>query len=196
MQKQTMLLLLFMFNSVVFATEEQERSLVDIKVGIELTKIEQSIANIDQSIQMASQALQEMAKHPNISPEQQIKITQTFEQLNQLAVTFEAGIKEMPTVIRQSTPPISAAIDNLFSNVQLAILIVLIAIISIVICVLLAIYYWILKPTSIMLLKTTAKVDNMATALQSTAKIVEKNTEQQLLILNAIPVQPRDKDKA
>ncbi|MCP4320492.1 MAG: hypothetical protein GY787_01260, partial [Alteromonadales bacterium] len=142
-----------------------------------LTKIEQSMASIDQSIQQASQALQEMTKHPNISPQQQIKIIQTFEQLNQLAITFETGIKEMPTAIKQSTSPISAAIDNLFSNIQLALLLVLIAIVLIIICALIAIYYLILKPSSEMLLKITDKVSNMATALQTTAKIIDKTTQ-------------------
>ena len=184
MIKKTVILLLILFNGFVIALEDQGQALVDIKVGIELTKIEQSVENIDQSIKQASKALQEMAKHPNIGPEQQLQITNTFKQLDNLALTFQRSIEQLPTAIKKSTPPISSAIDKLFSNVQLAILLVLIAIVVIIIFTLLAIYFWILKPTGEMLLKTTAKVDNMATALQTTAEIVDKTTQQQLLILN------------
>lgn len=181
MPKQMLILLLILFNGFAFATEQ---ALVDIKVGIELTKIEQSMSNIDQSIQQASQALQEMAKHPDITAEQQQKISASFDQLNQLASTFQTTIEQMPVAIQQSTPAISVAVDKLFSNVQLTILLVLIVIVAIIVVALLAVYFLILKPSSQMLLKTTQKVDNMANALQTTAEIVDKTTQQQLLILN------------
>jgi len=189
MLKQTLILLLTLFTGFVMAQEDQgqdtqQPALVDIKVGIELTKIEQSMKNIDQSIKQASKALQEMAKHPNIEPEQQLQITNTFKQLDKLALTFQRSIEQLPTAIQKSTPPITSVIDKLFSNVQQAILLVLIAIVVIILFALLAIYFWILKPSGEMLLKTTSKVDNMATALQTTAEIVDKTTQQQLLILN------------
>lgn len=186
MMIKTIFLLLFLFyNGFVLAMEKSNsQALVDIKVGIELSKLEASANNIDQSIRLASQALQEMAKHPNINDEQQTKIIETFDNINQLSMTFQSTIKEIPTAINKSTPSLLAAIDDVFSNIQLTIILLLIAIVLILLFALIALYYWILKPTSMMLLKTTGKVDHMATALQTTAKIVEKNTEQQLLILN------------
>ena len=182
------IILLAMFTNTLFANEQQaplnDQALLDIKVGIELGKLEQSAANIDQSIALASQALQEMAKNPNMSEQQQSKVIAIFERIDGLALRFQTSIEELPTVINQSTPPITEAVNQLFSNIQLTIILVLVAIVLVLICALIAIYYWILKPTSLMLLKTTSKIDNMATALQTTAIIVEKSTEQQLLILN------------
>jgi hypothetical protein len=182
------IILFSMFSHFLFANTSSnaanEQALLDIKVGIELGKLEQSAANIDQSIALASQALQEMAKNPNMNEQQQAKVITIFEHIDELALRFQTSIEALPAVINQSTPPITEAVNQLFSNVQLTIILVLIAIVLVLICALIAIYYWILKPTSLMLLKTTAKLDNMATALQTTAIIVEKNTEQQLLILN------------
>lgn len=183
------LLLLTIFANIAFAIEPSrplhEPAFVDIKVGIELHKLEQSAANIDQSIALASQALQKMAKNPNITTEQQQRIIDTFEHINELSESLQATFLEIPTIIKQSAPPVSSAIDNLFSHIQLTIMISLVSLLLIIIGALIAIYYWVLKPTRQMLLKTTAKVENMATALQITATIVEKNTDQQLLILNA-----------
>ncbi|GLS89687.1 hypothetical protein GCM10007916_07540 [Psychromonas marina] len=186
------ILILTLFAGSVFASMAPESTpekqpLVDINVGIELGKLEQSALNIEESIQLASQALQEMAKDPNISAEQQEKIIATFERIDQLSESLQTTIKQIPEVINQSAPPITIAIDNLFSNIQLTVIMVLLSLLLIIIVALVAVYYWLLKPTSLMLLKTTAKVDNMATALQTTANIVEKSTEQQLLILNALP---------
>jgi hypothetical protein len=185
MIKQIVILLFLFFTSVVFSIENtNEQALVDIKVGVELTKLEASATSIDHSIKLAAQALQEMASHPNMDKEQQAKIIATLAHIDKLSATFQETIKEIPTVITQSTPPVLAAIDNLFSNVQLTIILVLVAIVLLLIIALIAIYYWVLKPTTTMILKTTSKVDNLATALQTTAKIVEKNVQQQLLILN------------
>ena len=186
---QISIFLLFIFTSLHSAAEQQTQlekaALLDIKVGIELGRLEQSVANIDQSISLASEALQEMAKNPNMSEQQQDKVIAIFEHIDGLALRFQSSIEELPTVINQSTPPITEAANQLFSNIQLTIILALIAIVLVLICALIAIYYWILKPTSLMLLKTTSKIDDMATALQTTAIIVEKNTEQQLLILNS-----------
>lgn len=184
MTKQIVILLISFFSTTLFAVEQNTQALVDIKIGVELSKLEQSAENIDRSIKQASEALQEMAKHPNISPEQQAQIIQTFENIEQLSTTFQDTIKEIPATITKSTPPILTAVDNLFANIQLTIILSLIAILVILICALIALYFWILKPTSLMLLKTTSKVDNMAIALQTTAEIVDKTTQQQLLILN------------
>ena len=159
-------------------------SLVDIQIGIELSKLEQSAENIDLSIKRASLALQEMAKNPNISAQQQAQIIDTFGHIDKLSTTFQETIKEIPTTISKSTPPFLSAIDKLFSNIQLTIILVLIVLLLILVCALIAVYFWVLKPTSIMILETTSKVDAMASALQTTAEIVDKTTQQQLLILN------------
>jgi hypothetical protein len=180
-----LLVLLSFFSGFVAAIDIiSEQPLIDIKIGIELSKLETSANNIDQSIKQASEALQEMAKPPNISPEQQAQIMQTFENIEQLSTTFQDTIKEIPATITKSTPPILTAVDNLFANIQLTIIVSLMAILVILISALIALYFWILKPTSLMLLKTISKVDNMAIALQTTAEIVDKTTQQQLLILN------------
>ena len=195
--KQIALLLFLFFTASIFATEQtnaiENQALVEIKIGIELSKLESSAMKIEQSVKLASLALQEMAKDPNISDQQQAKVIATLEHIDVLSKTLQTTIKEIPTTITQSAPPILSAVNSLFSNIQLTVLLVLIAIFVLLLGAVIAIYYWILKPTSSMLLKTTAKVDNMATALQTTANIVEKTTQQQLLILNSLPIQCHDK---
>jgi len=190
-QKMVILILTLFVGSVSanIASESaaEKQPMLAINVGIELGQLEQSALNIEESIQLASQALQEAAKDPNISVEQQQKIIATFERIDLLTESLQTTIKQIPEVINQSAPPITSAIDNLFSNIQLTVIIVLISLLLIILIALIVIYYWLLKPTSFMLLNTTAKIDNMATALQTTADIVEKSTEQQLLILNAFP---------
>lgn len=185
------IIILSVFCNFIFANEQQpptqDQALLDIKVGIELSKFEQSAANIDQSIALASKALQDMAKNPNMNEQQQAQVITIFEHIDELALRFQDSIEALPGVIHQSTPPITIAIDNLFSNIQLTIIIVLFSLLLLIIAAFIVVYYWLLKPTSLMLLKTTAQVDKLASTLQDTAKIVDKNAEQQLLILNAFP---------
>jgi hypothetical protein len=92
--------------------------LVNTKVGVELTKLEDSAASIDHYIKLATKALQKVAKHPYMNKEQQAKTIATFDHIDKLSTTFQATIKEVTTVITQSTQPILVAVDNLFSNVQ------------------------------------------------------------------------------
>ncbi|WP_022942927.1 hypothetical protein [Psychromonas hadalis] len=191
--KQTILFSLFfsLLISNSFATEIEPQPLIDIRVGIELHKLEDSASRIAGSIETASQALQKMAKNPNIDTQQQQQIINTFKQIDKLALTFDKTISQLPNTIKQLTPPISTAIDNLFSNIQLTIILVLIGIVVLLIIALIAVYYWILKPSQRILINTTKKLDNMASALKITAQIVEKSTDQQLLILNTLAPQQK-----
>lgn len=186
MIKQTLILLFSLLSCLAIAQEQKVQPLFDIKVGVELNKLEQSAQNIDHSIKLASKALQEMAKNPNLSAEQQTQIVTTFEQIERLSKAFETSLTEIPIAISQSTPPILLAMDNLFSKIQLTIILILVALLLILICALIAIYFWILKPTNSMLLKTTSRIDDMTNALKTTAEIVDKSTEQQLLILDKV----------
>ena len=173
-------------HSAALAESTQQvnkQALIEIKVGVELSKFEQSAQEIAIAIEQGSIALQEMAKNPSLNHDQQQKITQTFQSIDQLAMTFQQSIKDLPAQVKSATPPIKAAMNDLFSNIQLAIILVLVALIIVLVVALIAIYYWILKPTSTMLIKTTSKLDEMASALQTTAIIVEKSSDQQVKIL-------------
>ncbi|PKF63129.1 hypothetical protein CW745_06850 [Psychromonas sp. psych-6C06] len=180
-----LLLLILLSNlSIAMATENQPATLVDINIGIEMQKFEQSAQNIEHSITLASQALQEMAKNPNLNEAQQDKIIASFERMDALANRFQTSIETIPSTIKQSTPPVTGAINNLFSNIQLTIIIALVALLLLILGALVVVYYWVLKPSTAMLLQTTEKIDSIAAALQTTALIVEKNADQQLEILN------------
>lgn len=195
MIKTIVILLLSLFTIFAVAIENNnEQALIDINIGVELTQFETSAKNIEHAIEQASLALKKMANHPNMNAQQQAKMVETFTQLNTLSTTLQTTIKDIPTAITQLTPPILSALDNLFSNIQLTIILVLISIVLILLFALIALYYWIIKPTGSMLQKTTSKLDNMAVALQKTARIVEKSTDQQLLILKSYPATLHDKD--
>ena len=178
----------FFYHNNALAENQQnlnEEALVNIKIGVELASLEQSAKDIANAIEEGSLALQKMSVHPNLSQEQQENIAKAFQSIDRLAVTFQESVKTLPKQISAATPPIENAMNNLFSNIQLAIIIAIICLIILLVAAFIAIYYWILKPTSTMLIKTTSKLDNMASALQITANIVEKSSDQQIKILQA-----------
>ena len=172
-------------ENTVEATESINTPLIDISIGVELSRFEDSASKIAESIGNASNAIQKMAKNPSLNADQQANIMQSFKSIERLAETFNQSIKELPNSVSSATPPIEKAIDDLFSNVLLAIILLFVALMIVLIVVVLAVYYWLLKPTSSMLINTTSKLDNMARALQITANIVEKSSDQQIKILQA-----------
>jgi len=142
-----------------------------------------------------SQTLQQAVTDPNLGPQQKQNMQESFAQLNQLAVTFQQSLQQLPILVKQTTPPIINAASDFLAQTQLIILITLIAIILLLVAALWAVYYFIIKPTQKMLVVTSSKLDNMATAMANSAYLLESTQQQQDAILQRIEILQQKSNK-
>jgi hypothetical protein len=187
-----LLIPLFVLNisTMAFANdrvdENKQSSFVDLKVGIELTRLEESAQSMAVSMDEASKALQALASQPDFTEQQKEQISKTFKKVELLAHSFQQSVDKLPEAVSQSTPPIMNAINSLFSHIQVTIIIALISLILLLVAALIAVYYWVIKPFSKLLTQTTRRIDDMAIALKVTAEIVDKSSDSQLAILQIL----------
>jgi len=191
---KTIISLLFTLylSATAFSAEQVENnkpsSFVYLKVGIELTQLEQSAQSMAVSIDDASKALQKLANNPDFTESQQQQIAKTFKQVESLAGSFQKSVEQLPEFVAQSTPPLMNAVNDLFSTIQLTIIILLVSLILLLVAASIAVYYWIIKPSAKLLAQTTDRINEMTHALKVTAEIVDKSSENQLTILKKLEV--------
>ena len=173
-------------DEIASNTKQFEGNLVAINVGVDLSGLEHSAQQISQSIETLSQTLQQAVTDPDLDPQQKQNMQESFTQLSQLAVTFQQSLQQLPHLVKQTTPPIINAASDFLAQTQLVILITLIAIILLLVAALWAVYYFIIKPTHKMLVVTTSKLDNMATAMANSTYLLESTQQQQDAILQRI----------
>jgi hypothetical protein len=174
-------------ESIDESTEaSSESSFINLKIGVELNALEKSAQQSADSISDISQSFKEMLDNPDLSDQQQRQIEASFKSVNNLALSFKNTIDKLPNTIEQTTPQIITVIDNVFQEIKITVIVVLVVIILILILALFAIYYLVLSPAKNMLVITTDRLNNMATALQTTAELVESSNKQHQEIIKSM----------
>ncbi|WP_305815729.1 hypothetical protein [Photobacterium leiognathi] len=156
------------------------KALVAFNVGVDLSGIEQPANIAAQSIEKMAASLQTMAKHPNLTPEQQTAIIDT------LAQTFNQSVAALPKTVAQTSTPIITASKSIMSDIKLYTILFFALIIILIVLALIAIYYFVLAPIKNILLETTGKLNHMADALETTANLVHESNQFHREILHSI----------
>ncbi len=160
--------------------------LVAIKVGVDLSGMEGSVNQAAESITEMASALTALAENPELDIEQQKQILAIIGRIDQLAQGFNTSINRLPDAVKQSSKPIVTASENMLSDIKFAVILMLVLILLVIIIVLIAIYYSVLLPTKQILVDTTGKLSDMATAMESTAHIIEASNQHHQQILASI----------
>lgn len=160
--------------------------LIAIEVGVDLSGMEGSVNQAADSISEMANSLKALAENPELDIEQQQKILQIIERIDQLAQGFNTSLNKLPDAVKQSSRPIVTASEEMLTDIKLAVILVLVLILLLIIIVLIAVYYSVLLPTKQILVETTGKLSHMATAMESTAHIIEASNEHHQKILESI----------
>ncbi|WP_434143938.1 hypothetical protein [Photobacterium leiognathi] len=162
------------------------KALVAFNVGVDFSGIEQPANIAAQSIEKMATSLQTMAKHPNLTPEQQAAIIDTFKHIDTLAQTFNQSVAALPKAVAQTSTPIITASKSIMSDIKLYTILFFALIIILIVLALIAIYYFVLAPVKNILLETTGKLNHMADALETTANLVHESNKFHREILHSI----------
>lgn len=192
-----LLMILALSTPVVNATEtgvlpskgtviQTDRPLIAVKVGIDLSGMETSVNQAADSITEMANSLKALAENPEMDPEQQKKVLDIIARADQLALGFNASLNKLPNVIKQSSAPIVAAGESTLRDIKMTILLVLGLTLLIVIIALIAIFYTVLLPAKQILVETTSKLNHMASAMETTAHIIETSNQHHQQILASI----------
>lgn len=171
---------LSLWVSFVWAEQAQESDpFVSVNMTLELGGIEQAIQDTRQSLDTIGSALSDISKSENLSPEQQTILGDTINNLNQLVVLSKQSVEALPQTFEQSKQVLDTNSQRFLDDLRFQALLIIAAVGVVIIAIIGAIFWFVLKPMQSTLVDTTKNISSMASAIKSTAEALDAVSKQQ-----------------
>lgn len=171
---------LSLWVSFVWAEQAQESDpFVSVNMTLELGGIEQAIQDTRQSLDTIGSALSDISKSENLSPEQQTILGDTINNLNQLVVLSKQSVEALPQTFEQSKQALDTNSQRFLDDLRFKALLIIAAVGVVIIAIIGAIFWFVLKPMQSTLVDTTKNISSMASAIKSTAEALDAVSKQQ-----------------
>ena len=171
---------LSLWVSFVWAEQAQESDpFVSVNMTLELGGIEQAIQDTRQSLDTIGSALSDISKSENLSPEQQTILGDTINNLNQLVVLSKQSVEALPQTFEQSKQALDTNSQRFLDDLRFQALLIIAAVGVVIIAIIGAIFWFVLKPMQSTLVDTTKNISSMASAIKSTAEALDAVSKQQ-----------------
>ena len=167
---------------------------INVNMSLELDGIEKALGNTNQSLENIGDALDKIAHSENLTPEQQGVLKQTVESLNQLVDVSKQSVESLPSAFQQSKQAIAAQSRIFLDDLQFKVLLTISVIGLVVILIIAAIGWCILRPMQSSLVKASQNMASMAGAIKTTASALDSISLQQHEIAQRLE-QHKDENK-
>jgi hypothetical protein len=164
----------------------EQTSYVTLNIGVEITGLGKAAADAAQGLNLIGESLHELANDPELSDEHQEQINLTLRRVDKLGQSLTLMVDQFPTTVEQSMVPVVNAANELSAQARKIVIITGIVIILIIFAALAAVYYFVLAPGTRSVVKTANLLDELATALKTTAEIVEVSSERNAQVMEEI----------
>lgn len=172
--------------------ELAEQALVNINVTLELDGIERSIHKTSESLSEVAMSLDAIANSTSLTLEQQGALDDTVLNINRLIEVSQTSMEMLPSTIETSARAINLASQDFLADLELKVLIVLVAALLLLVIAVFCVYWFLLRPMQGTLVKVTHNMSSMASAVKTTSEALESTTIQQKNIMDALS----DKEQA
>lgn len=159
---------------------------INMNVGVEINGLEAAAVQAAEGLTLIGESLRDIADHPEISPERQKQIEQSLSRINELSQSLTVSVNQLPIMVEKSIAPVVEVSNQLSAEIKQIIIIASFALILLILIALLAVYYFVLAPSTQAVIKTTRLLGELADTLESTANIVEISSERNLQIMEEV----------
>ncbi|WCP69711.1 hypothetical protein LYZ37_16970 [Vibrio tubiashii] len=159
--------------------EARENAFINVNMTLELDGIEGAIQDTRQSLDQVGVALNSIAQSGNLNDEQQQLLTDTVDNLNQLVVLSKQSVAAMPGAFEHSRQTVATESERFLNDLRSQILLVIGVIGLVIVLVIAAIAWLILRPMQETLVRATQNISSMAGAIKTTAKALDSISNQQ-----------------
>ncbi|MEL7292388.1 MAG: hypothetical protein AAGJ78_03720 [Pseudomonadota bacterium] len=153
-----------------------------LNMTLELDGVERALDDTRHSLDQIGHALNNIAEGDNLTSAQQQQLDQTIDNLNQLVVLSRRSVESLPQAYQDSKQVLATSSERFLSELRQQVLLVVSLVGAILIAILVAIAWFILRPVQHAVTKTTGNLSSMAEAIKTTAQALEaiSNQQQQL----------------
>ena len=165
------------------AASSADTPYVSMNVGVEISGMQQAAEQAAQGLVLIGESLDEIAKNHELSPEQRKRIEQSLKHVDQLGQSLNATLERIPGTLERSIAPLVTAGQNLGNEIRLIAILLSVLLLLILLAALAAFYYFVLAPATRAIVETTGLLNDLAQTLETTARIVETSSNQNVRIL-------------
>ena len=159
--------------------EARENAFINVNMTLELDGIEGAIQDTRQSLDQVGVALNSIAQSGNLNDEQQQLLADTVDNLNQLVVLSKQSVAAMPGAFEHSRQTVATESERFLNDLRSQILLVIGVIGLVIVLVIAAIAWLILRPMQETLVRATQNISSMAGAIKTTAQALDSISNQQ-----------------
>ncbi|MDC5705331.1 hypothetical protein OPW41_05540 [Vibrio europaeus] len=161
------------------AEEARDNAFINVNMTLELDGIEGAIQDTRQSLDQVGVALNSIAQSGNLNDEQQQLLTDTVDNLNQLVVLSKQSVAAMPGAFEHSRQTVATESERFLNDLRSQILLVIGVIGLVIVLIIAAIAWLILRPMQETLVRATQNISSMAGAIKTTAQALDSISSQQ-----------------
>ncbi|MDC5851788.1 hypothetical protein OPW32_21595 [Vibrio europaeus] len=161
------------------AEEARDNAFINVNMTLELDGIEGAIQDTRQSLDQVGVALNSIAQSGNLNDEQQQLLTDTVDNLNQLVVLSKQSVAAMPGAFEHSRQTVATESERFLNDLRSQILLIIGVIGLVIVLVIAAIAWLILRPMQETLVRATQNISSMAGAIKTTAQALDSISSQQ-----------------
>ena len=156
---------------------------VNMNVGIEVSGLQQAAEQAAHGLVLIGESLEEIANNQELSPEQRVRVEEALKSVDRMGQNLNASLDKLPVTVERSIAPMVTAGKDLGDEIKLIMILLAVLLILIILAALLAIYYFVLAPATRAIVQTTGLLNDLASTLETTARIVESSSNQNIQIL-------------
>jgi|GEM_PF-1604612 len=161
------------------AEAENNEAFININMALELDGIESAIHDTRQSLDHIGLALNNIAQSNNLNEEQQQLLSDTVDNLNQLVVLSKQSVASMPDAFEHSRQAVAVESKRFLNDLRTQVLLVISVIGLVIVLIIAAIAWLILRPMQSTLVRATQNISSMAGAIKTTAQALDSISSQQ-----------------
>lgn len=165
--------------SVVSAEEEAHQPFVQVSMTLELEGVERALDDTRQSLDTIGSALADIAQSEHLTGQQQEKLDQTIGNLNELVLLSRQSMEALPSAFQHSKQTIATKSQQFFDVLRQQVLVAIALIGVVIIGIISAIFWFVLRPMQATLLGATSHLSSMAGAIKTTAQALDSISQQQ-----------------
>ena len=173
-------------NQDTVATTQKQLPHVTLNFGVEISGLEQAAGQAAQGLILIGDSLDKIASNHELTPEQHELVQQALARVEELGQTFNQTVEQLPGTVEKSIAPMVDAGKDFTAQIRLIVIITAIGLVLIILVMLVAVYHFVLAPATHSISETVSLLNRLAKTLESTAKIVDKSSEQNQRVLEEL----------
>lgn len=159
--------------------QAQGDAFIKVNMTLELDGIETAIQDTRQSLDQIGVALNNISQTESFNEDQQQLLADTVDNLNQLVVLSKQSVASLPEAFEHSREAVATESQRFLDDLHAQVLMVVAAIGLVIVLIIAAIAWLILKPMQEALVRATQNISSMAGAIKITAQALDSISNQQ-----------------